>query len=295
MIIQETRHQQQAIQSELPQSQEQPFKKQLEALFENLQKGIVPVEFLQELLQELPQNPVHRGILLGSMMNYIGENRKFHISFEENHFVLTGRRGSIHSEQKIFEDLFNTHLQSGKITPQDIPRAFLYRTYDTMGKYVQTSGERASQSGFVRWIFEKNEHLKSLLPQPDVSLSTLVDTDEKYTTLCAKIRAHIPNQTNKEFLISYFTERKAFPQTEDISLIEYTTQVNDLQKAIESHIQETQHTLHTQNSLPVTPRVYRQMARDPIKSLAVEKMIGGAVIVGILGILGAIIGSFFGK
>jgi len=141
VILQEIRQEQQAIQRET----DEQYRQQLEALRDSLQRGVIPDELLQEILEKLPDNPVRRGILLGSILSYIGEKRKFSIAFQENRFELTGKTGHVSTEKTAFEKLLNTHVQSGKIASQDISRAFLYRTYEELENYAQESGEQASQ------------------------------------------------------------------------------------------------------------------------------------------------------
>jgi len=231
VILQEIRQEQQAMQKE-------EFHAQLEKFHESLKKGMIPVEFLQEILRELPENPVHRGVFLGSILSYIGEKRKFSVAYTNNRFELTGKTGHVESEKTLFEELLNSHIQNGKITSQDVLRAFLYRTYEELEKYAQESGEQASQEGFVRSLLSKNTHLREFLPSDNEPLTHMIDTEEKYTQLLTKIRRHVSNQTHQEFLLTYFTQLKTQPDTEDISPTEYTKQVDELQKSIMSRMQE---------------------------------------------------------
>jgi len=274
-IIQEGRQEQETMQREI----DEQYRKQLEALRESLQRGVIPDELLQEMLENLPENPVRRGILLGSILSYIGEQRKFSIAFQKGRFELTGKRGHVQREKVFFEELLNGHIQKGNITAEDISRAFLYRTYEELEKYEKEAGETATQAGFVRSLLSKNTHLKALIPEENGSLASMVDTDEKYEHLLTQIRTNVTNQTHQEFLVSYFTRLKHTPDAQDISLSEYTTQVTEIEKEMIVHFQELNQDRKKNGQPPIdfVPGMYRDAARHPTKAMTDQKLIRGMI------------------
>jgi len=112
----------------------------------------------------------------------------------------------------------------------------------------------------------------------------MIDTEEKYIELLTTIRRHVSKQTHQEFLVSYFTQLKTTTNAEDISISEYTQQVDELQKSIMSRMQEVNHILEANGQAPIDimPSDYRDMTRNPVGAMTKEKMIGGVIVVGFL-------------